>query len=220
MYDKIMILEQQLLEANRKIITLQTDLLKERANNSGAKNSVATTRDETRKYDLESFQKIKSQQNTSRNRILCQPRQQSVNDMSQGSKCTSLKSTKLLGRTSQKIMKKAKSSERSFKNEFCKSKMDTQEDIEFQKVEVQAIYEAKIDKIFKNKSNKESVQEVLQSLNVDKLNKKVKRNTSQLKISTTYCERVTTDIAPLKGIHSADINLNYYSVSLRNNEKQ
>lgn len=160
--NKMRSLETELLEANRKIAILQNELMDERAKNRDMKNSMSTTSDDTKKRESTSFEKLRILNHPSRNLMNIQTK--SVNDVSQESKNSYYRNAKLIGRTAIKPLKRAKSIEGNFKNEFNQSRNETQEDIEFQKSELQAIYEAKIEQIFLNKSRKESIKESLKEI--------------------------------------------------------
>jgi hypothetical protein len=126
------------------------------------KNSMSTTSDDTKKRVSTSFEKLRSLNNPSRNLMNIQTH--SFNDVSQESKNSYYRKTKLIGRTTVKPLKRAKSIETNFKSEFNQSRNEIQEDIDFQRRELQAIYEAKIEQIFFKKSRKESIKDSLKEI--------------------------------------------------------
>ena len=202
---KMKSLESELLEANRKIAQLQNELMEERTKNRDVKNSMTTTSDDTKKRESASFEKLRSLNNPSRNLMNIQT--QSVHDVSQESKNSYFRNAKLIGRTAIKLLKRAKSIETPFKHEFNQSRNETQEDIEFQKSELQAIYEAKIDQIFSKKSRKESIKESLREIQTSSeyTSKKLIKNWKGLHIKTRLSRTMWADLGNPDMVYSAGV---------------
>lgn len=125
-----------------KIINLEKLLNEANMKISGLQNelhdektkNISTTSDDTKKRDSNSFEKL------------------------------SFKSVHLIKRTTRPPLSRNRSSDVYFRTEFNKIKKDSQEDEEFQKFEAQAIYEAKIDKIFSKKTKRQSIKDTLITL--------------------------------------------------------
>jgi hypothetical protein len=96
--------------------------------------NISTTSDDTKKRDSSSFEKL------------------------------NFKTGALIKRTTKPPLLRNKSSDVYFRTEFNKIKKDSQEDEEFRRLETQAIYEAKIEKIFTKNSRKQSIKDTLQTL--------------------------------------------------------
>jgi hypothetical protein len=96
--------------------------------------NISTTSDDTKKRDSSSFEKL------------------------------SFKTGTLIKRTTKPPLLRNKSSDVYFRIEFNKIKKDSQEDEEFRRLETQAIYEAKIDKIFTKNCRRRSIKDTLKNL--------------------------------------------------------
>ena len=164
--EKLSILERKVLELERKLLEANSQInnLTNELSEEKAKNkqvSISTASDETKKIDSGSFEKE-----------------------------ISFKSTKLICRTTKPPLKRYKSSEVNFKNEFNRTKDETAEDAEFEKLEALAISEAKADSAFALKSTKEIIQDTMhelkstgQSIDLKRMNKKANSLNSKRKLT-------------------------------------
>lgn len=160
--NKIKLLEKQLTEANLTINSLQNELKDEKTKHLSMKISVSSTSDDTKKHDSSSFEKLESQNSHSRNMAIT--KHQSMVQPNKLDKLPKLKTMRMLGQMAKLAEKRASSTETQCRLDFNKLKTESEEDIEFQKDEVQAMYEAKIEQIIWKKTKKELVKETLKDL--------------------------------------------------------
>lgn len=131
-------LEAKLLEATKSITNLQEELKEEKAKNRTFKVSISSTSDDTKKRDSSSFEK---------NSV-------SINDSSRNEyhACNSnfkgFKNTRRFDEPSSAILKRTRSSDIKFRNHTKYLQHHNCEDQEFEKLEAQAMYEAKMEQIF------------------------------------------------------------------------
>ncbi|MFO7770220.1 MAG: hypothetical protein R6V38_02520 [Roseovarius gahaiensis] len=132
MKSKISILEKKLTEAQTTINNLNKDLEKEKSKQMKLKASLAATSVDSKnslKKNSGSFEKARCSRN------LC-----------------SLKSANSLSQISSSAQDRSKSIEAQYIHEFRQLKSTYEEDLEFQKEELAAHYEAKIDEILYKKA--------------------------------------------------------------------
>lgn len=136
--ESVRLSELEVMVMNLEIKLIEANLkvagLQTELHNEKAKN-ISTTSDDTKKRDsTSSFEKL------------------------------NFKTGALIKRTTKAPISRNTSKDVYFRTEFNKINKDSQEDEEFRRLETQAIYEAKIEKIFTKNSRRQSIKDTLQTL--------------------------------------------------------